>query len=395
MAGHEVALRNGNGEGGLRTVPGTPARGSAGELASFTLDDVWDLAVQVASSGLFPNCDSPASAFTLMMLCQADGLHPIQALRRYHIIEKRPSMRSDAMQAEFQKRGGRIKILRCDAHEARAIFSHPEYQPDGFEMAVTFEEFDQSGLARDSHSGIKKNWRQSRPDMLWARLVSKAIRRIDPGVVVGIYSTEEVSDMIAAAEDALPALDRPAMPPVETRPGQDDPPVAGYTGHGFDDRPYHQVVTDAVKALNDDLKGQGRASQVNAHAVHKHLLHAAINLGHADGPPPDTLKAAIQALTQLYRAERAWLREELMRHLEVLRAKALEDPPAVAPATEPDATPAPTAARYLIDGAEHDLDGLLSLAQGAGYQGEADGELTVEGALYVLKEQGFKVQTKP
>ena len=62
----------------------------------------------------------------LAMLCDAEGLHPMMAIRRYHIIEGRPTLRADAMQADFQRSGGRIRWEQSDAEVCRAVFVHPD-----------------------------------------------------------------------------------------------------------------------------------------------------------------------------------------------------------------------------------------------------------------------------
>ena len=69
----------------------------------YTMEDLGKMAQHVAASGMFGLNQS--QAFTLMLLCESEGLHPIQAVRRYHIIQGRPTMRADAMLAEMLARG--------------------------------------------------------------------------------------------------------------------------------------------------------------------------------------------------------------------------------------------------------------------------------------------------
>lgn len=174
-------------------------------LRAFSVDDVSAMADNVARSGLFPGVTSPAAAFSLMMLCQSEGLHPMQALKRYHIIEGRPTLRADAMQAEFQRQGGRIQWVEFSRTAARAVFSHPEFCPDGVDLAVTFEEFARTGMVNGKY-GVKDNWKHHPDSMLRARLISKGIRMVHPGIVAGIYTPEE-------ALDFTPVPPLPAPPP--------------------------------------------------------------------------------------------------------------------------------------------------------------------------------------
>ena len=88
-----------------------------------SLDQIRDFAKDVASSRMF-GIDNPNQAVCLMMICQSEGIDPIMALRRYHLIEGRPSMRADAMQGEFMSRGGAIIWhVRTDDMVAATFFA--------------------------------------------------------------------------------------------------------------------------------------------------------------------------------------------------------------------------------------------------------------------------------
>jgi hypothetical protein len=121
----------------------------------FDLEQVWQMAEGLANSKLFPGIDTAQKAFTLMMLCQADGIHPMQVVRRYDIIQGRPAMKSAAIQAEFQARGGRITPLELTDKVARARFVHPQLLPEGFEFSFTWEQAAKAGLAN------KDPWKQN------------------------------------------------------------------------------------------------------------------------------------------------------------------------------------------------------------------------------------------
>jgi hypothetical protein len=149
------------------------------------------IAEKVARSGLFGL--EPEQAFTLCLLAEAEGLPAITALRRWHIIEGRPAMRADAMQAEFQRHGGRVQWVSSTTEDCEAVFTHPEYAPKGFKVRITYKEMERSGITNGKF-GVKKNWKTFPRQMLRARVISEGIRAVDPGIVVGIYTPEEVSD---------------------------------------------------------------------------------------------------------------------------------------------------------------------------------------------------------
>jgi hypothetical protein len=175
------------------------------EATRYSVRDVETMANHVSASKLY-NLD-PDKAFTLMMLAEAEGIHPIQALRRFHIVEGRPSMRADAMQAEFQRHGGRLRWIESTAEKCSAEFSHPLYQPEPLLVTVTLKELVESEVAMqwpkakegeqfDARRGkvLKDTYKKFPRQMLRARVISEGVRAVDPGVVVGIYTPEEVSD---------------------------------------------------------------------------------------------------------------------------------------------------------------------------------------------------------
>jgi len=166
------------------------------EIAVFPYNEVKTMALDVVKSGLFPGIKTVEAATTLMMLCQADGIHPVEAMRRYHIIEGRPSKRADAMQAEFQQDGGRIKWLNSTTTECEAIFTHPQYCPDGLTVKVTLDELQKSGVAMawDNETKsfkLKTNYKKFPRQTFKARVISEGVRAVDPGIIVGIYTPEE------------------------------------------------------------------------------------------------------------------------------------------------------------------------------------------------------------
>lgn len=169
--------------------------------------DIERMAAYVAKSGLFA-CKTADQAVTLMLLCQAEGMHPIEAMRTYHLIQGRPTMRSDAMQARFQQRGGKVRWIERTDSAVAAEFSHP----DGGTVVVkwTIEMARQAGLAG------KDTWKAYPRQMLTARVVSEGVRTVLPGVVAGIYTPEEAGDF-----DARP----PVIPPMPTAEVVDVTPV--------------------------------------------------------------------------------------------------------------------------------------------------------------------------
>lgn len=183
-----------------------PRQGSA--LALMSPADIRATAESIARSRLFKGFESPDAAFALMMLCQAEGLHPIQAVRRYDVIDGRPAMKSDAMLAEFQKRGGEVEWLVLSSEKVAATFAGPGCKKP-VEISWTIEDAKRAGLTG------KQNWAKYPRAMLRARVVSEGIRTTMPEVVVGIYTPEEVADFEPAY--IPPAPTPPRSPETEAK----------------------------------------------------------------------------------------------------------------------------------------------------------------------------------
>lgn len=149
------------------------------------LQDMQIMAAAACKSGLFA-MPSPEAALTLMLLCQAEGLHPIQALRQYHIIKGRPAMRADAMQAAFQNAGGKIQWHERSDDKASATFSHPA----GGDLTVTWT------IEQAKKAGLTNNptWQKFPRAMLSARVTSEGCRAVYPAVVCGLYEPSEIMD---------------------------------------------------------------------------------------------------------------------------------------------------------------------------------------------------------
>lgn len=192
------------------------------DARQFSLEEVRYMAEATAKSDMYGL--SQSQAFVLMMIAESERLHPVQALRRFHIVEGKPSMRADAMQAEFQRHGGRLRWVKSNAEECEAEFWHPVYHPDVFTVRVTLKELVASEVAmqwpkrkegepKPTHKVLKNTYKQFPRQMLRARVISEGVRAIDPGVVVGIYTPEEVSDFDDRPSPRPLPVDAPASRP--------------------------------------------------------------------------------------------------------------------------------------------------------------------------------------
>jgi len=179
---------------------------------SYSFTDVQEMAKVIVAGNLFPSLKNPAQVLSLMLLCQAKGLHPMAAVERYHIIEGKPSMKADAMLSEFLSHGGKIEWQERSDARVSATFSAPN--AGSVEVCWTIERARNAGLTN------KGNWKQYPCQMLSARVISEGIGLTMPGVRMGIYTPEETMDFdtqpAPAPRQELPARQYQRLAPAPT-----------------------------------------------------------------------------------------------------------------------------------------------------------------------------------
>ena len=186
----------------------------------YPLEALERMAHYIVRSGLF-GVKREEEAVALLLLAQAEGLHPMRAVQEYHIIQGRPALRADAMLARFLQAGGRVEWHELSNEAAEATFIHP--QGGRVRIRWTLEDAKRAGLL-DKAGDM---WRKYPRAMLRARVVSEGVRTVYPGVVVGLYAPEEVVDIPPAEPQPVAArvvdaetgeiLDAPAQPAPEEK----------------------------------------------------------------------------------------------------------------------------------------------------------------------------------
>lgn len=134
------------------------------------------------------------------LTCITEGISPIEFVKRYHIIENKPSMKADYMVAEFQRLGGKIKIVQRDSEGAAADFI---WAGETQRFAIDWKIIQQESFCwkKDGKTLTPRYAAPfSRTQQLWARLVSDSIRAICPQVNSGSYTPEETVDYLKIDE---------------------------------------------------------------------------------------------------------------------------------------------------------------------------------------------------
>lgn len=136
---------------------------------------------------------NPAAGFVVAMTCHMEGITPIEFGRKYHIIGGKPTMKPAAMAAEFRKMGGKIKKVERSATRAAAIFT---FEGESEEYEFTIEDANRAELT----GGKNPNWKKYPQNMLWARMISNALDVVCPEIRYGIYTPEEMEDVMIEEE---------------------------------------------------------------------------------------------------------------------------------------------------------------------------------------------------
>lgn len=164
------------------------------------------MAATVAKSGLF-GMKTTEQALALMALSQAEGIHPMTAVRDYHIVAGKPSLKADTMLARFQQAGGMVEWHTLSDTKAEATFSPPKGNP--LKMDWTIERATKAGLA------AKDTWKAYPRAMLRSRLISEAVRTLLPSVLSGAYTPEEAESIDPEAPtkaERLESFEHPGLP---------------------------------------------------------------------------------------------------------------------------------------------------------------------------------------
>jgi hypothetical protein len=155
------------------------------ELIPFT--DLKQMAVHTAASQLF-GLQNQDQAIALMLLCQAEGLHPAVAMRDYHIIKNKPCLKSDALATRFLNAGGSYKFIEYSDTIVTCEFT---YKNQSLKVSWDIDRARKAGLVREDSQWIK----QPRV-MLKARVLAEGIRAVCPSVLGGMITKEEAEDIV-------------------------------------------------------------------------------------------------------------------------------------------------------------------------------------------------------
>jgi hypothetical protein len=203
---------------------------------------------------------SMPEALSVLLLAQAEGLHPAAAAMEYGVIHGRPTRKADAILARFQKSGGSIKWIKYSDEVCSATFSHPQGSlPEP--VTWTMEMAKAKGL-----TGKNENYAKYPRQMLSARVISEGVRKCFPGATGGMYTPEEAEDM---PREVTPPIEREVV-------GEriDKPAVGRVQLEGEIDRATTLQQLEDLVPLIQALPSEDRNALRARYAAQKHRLNA-------------------------------------------------------------------------------------------------------------------------
>lgn len=153
--------------------------------------DLEKMAAAFAKSKLF-GAKTPEEALSLMLVAQAEGMHPASAARDYHIIQGKGAKKAEAMMRDFLKAGGTVKWHALDDTKADATFSHQQ----GGTVRISWD-MARVKTAKISNADMYGKYPRQ---MLRSRCVSEGVRTVCPLATGGMYTPEEAIDIPAVIE---------------------------------------------------------------------------------------------------------------------------------------------------------------------------------------------------
>jgi hypothetical protein len=233
------------------------------QLPVANMNEMAQVGQMLAQSGMFGDGSNPGVGLVVAMTCYQEGITPIDFVRNYHIIGNKPAKRSDAIASDFRSRGGKYKVLENTKVRAAAEFT--------FEGNTTLFEYTLED-AKEAQLTGKAVWKKHPANMLWARMISNAVRVLCPECIHGVYTPEE---MEAVLEDEKPQAIDPveAAKRVNAQAQQVDYELCPieYEGAQPNSIAWTQFPTDALQSVANGSVSDPRITEGHIQAVNRTL----------------------------------------------------------------------------------------------------------------------------
>jgi len=147
------------------------------------VNDLMMLGKALAKSSMFPDCKDEFAAIAKIEYGRELGLMPVISLQTIHVIKGRLGIESKALLALAKENGIKVEVLQKDKKGCKLKFSR-----GGESHTDSFMEED----AKRANLLYKDNYKMYPEEMYLWRCVAKGLRFFDPGLALGLYTTEEL-----------------------------------------------------------------------------------------------------------------------------------------------------------------------------------------------------------
>jgi hypothetical protein len=265
--------------------------------------------------------------------------------RTFHLIEGKPSMKSDSMLAKFHQIGGKHRWIN-DGEDGQVATLQLKIDDEEQTCTYSIEQAKQAGLVKP-----KSNWEKDPGSMLRARVVSRGIRMLRPGIIAGSYTPEEIEDFDNVAPvtstNGSAKTTKPAAKPVATTTTATSSAKPAPTTDGnvieaefskVDEKPVETIATTKQVAKATDLIDSVAKFDANIQkSIDAHL--AEIKLKHISELPSAKIEKLIGSLQAKLSASVEKSNKEFAEATTVAKPEA----PASSEATTTSTEEAPTA----------------------------------------------------
>lgn len=177
----QVPARYEHNAGGLNTLAYEPA----------SLEEGFRMAKILVDSGLTPRgVDTPSKVFLIMAQGRELGLSTMQSLTNLYVVEGKVSLSSDLMAALVLKSPVCEYLRPIEVTDTRATYAAKRKGGVEFRYSFSWEDAQKAGLTG------RQTYKNNPADMLRHRALSKTVRAVFPDVISGLYTRDEVEDII-------------------------------------------------------------------------------------------------------------------------------------------------------------------------------------------------------
>ncbi len=229
-------------------MPNTPVPAVANAISLYDrisdpMDAVNKLGVAFAQSKMF-GCSNESQGRVLAMHCLAERKSPVALMREYHLIGGNLTMKADVMLAKFRQAGGSHIVLERSANRAATEL---KYKRQTLMFEFTWEEAKKESYVYCKDKTLKDNWNtpRRRMQMLWARLISDAVRAVCPEAVAGHYTPEDL-DVPSEPDNKVDASGEPSNGVIDAEFTVTEEPAAEAKAPEFDRVPPQESAKEAA-----------------------------------------------------------------------------------------------------------------------------------------------------